>query len=460
MITNSLEFRRELEKINEWWLSGKVREADRYSYKREVFSHLKGELTTRRAIILLGPRRVGKSVVIKQIIDSLIKEGANPLAILYYSLDDPTLFTYSDNLLKDLIDYYDENIAKGQTHYIFLDEIHSFKEWYKWIKSYYDRYPNLKFILSGSSALSLQKDANIYLKGRTVEIELYPLDFKEFLKLSNVNTEEIHKLKKKDICQIKIDPLTIDKLWNRIKDYFNEYLLVGGFPEWFEIKKQDNALDKWVSRLINDIPKKAIYEDMVSYYGIKNPKILELIFTFIAFNQSRILAYETINEVAKLDRSTLVNYIEFLKTSYLIIEILKFANVKEQMKAKKKFLIIDQGLRNALLKDYQLKEDNIGFIIENLVGLNCFSQSRKESNNLFYCRINDEVDFIIKNRKTLPIEVKYRNQIKRKEIKSLLSFLEKRNLTEGLIITKNLYKKETIGKNEIFFIPAWLFLLM
>lgn len=459
MILNSTEFRHELEKVNNWWLTGKVDEAERYPFKRYLFEEIKDELKTRRIIILLGPRRVGKSVLIKQLIGTLIKKGTASTSLMYYSLDDPTLFTYSDNLIKDLIDYYCENIARDGVRYIFLDEIQSFKEWFKWIKSYYDKFPDIKFILTGSSSLSLQKDANKYLKGRFVEADLYPLDFREFLGLSGVDVEKT-EISRKDIG--KIDELEVEKLWHRIRVYYDEYLLAGGFPEWFEMKSMHNAVTRWFSRLTNDIPKRAIYEDMVERYGVKNPKVLELIFTFIAANQSKILSYETINEVARLDRVTLVNYIEFLKVSYLVIEVLKFAKIKEQMKAKKKFLVIDQGLRNAILKDYQVKEDNIGFIIENLIGLKLFFQAKKENKNLCYWKVNGEIDFVVSSstgKDILPVEVKYRNEIRERELKGFFNLVERNECERGIVITKNFYKRQKIRGKQILFVPAWLYLL-
>lgn len=456
MITNPIEFRHELEKINEWWLTGKVWEKEEYPFKRDIFVKLTEELKSQRAIILLGPRRVGKSVLIKQLIDFLIKNNTDPSSILYYSLDDPSLFTYSDNLLKDIIDYFGENIVKGGRKYVFMDEIHSFPDWHKWIKSYYDRYPNIKFILTGSSSLALQEDANKFLRGRIFEFELFPLNFQEFLGLSNSDIKisiPINTLKDQKI-------LEIERLGLKIKKQFNEYLLVGGFPEWFEVKKQESSIDKWFERLINDIPKKAIYEDIAGLFGVKNPRILELIFTFISSRQSQIISYETINEVAGLDRLTLVNYIEFLKNSYLLVEILKFAKLKEQLKARKKYLVIDQGLRNAILKDYQIREDNVGFVIENLIGLKCFLLGKENRGNVFYWKINGEVDFILKGNNVLPIEVKYRNHISEKEISPLLSFMQKANISEGMIITKDIFKKEHTAKKTLYYVPAWLFLLL
>ena len=455
MIKDVVGFRNELDKINEWWITKSVKEAESFPEKRNVFQVVKDELETRRSLIILGPRRVGKSVLVKQTIEFLIKKRVDPRNILYYSLDDPTLFTYCDSLIKDIFDYFLENIAGEGKKYVFFDEVHSYKNWYKWIKSYYDKRLDVKFVLSGSSSLALQKDANRHLIGRTLEIEMYPLNFREFLKLYGVKIEKFGLEATREFDEFKIKGI-----WNKAGDAFKEYLLVGGFPEWFEIRKEENPLDKWFKRLINDVPKKAIYEDIANLFGIKSPKLLELIFTFIAAKQSRIMAYETINDVVKLDRGTLINYLNFLKNSYLIVEILKFAGVKEQMKAKKKFLVIDQGLRNAVLKDYEVKEDNIGFIIENLMGTKLFRYSKQNGKNLFYWKTNNEVDFVIGRKEPLPVEVKYKNRIEKKDLKSLLVFLEKSNCKKGLLITKDLFKKEEIGKKEILFIPAWLFLLI
>ena len=446
MIKDVEIFRDELEKINEWWINKRVRETERYSFKRNLFYEIEKEIKTKRIICLLGPRRTGKTVLLKQLIKSLIKP--RPRNVLYYSLDDPSLFVFSDNLLKDLIDYWVDNIAGKGKKYVFLDEVHSYPDWHKWIKSYYDR-TEIKFFLSGSSSLSLQKEANKFLRGRTIEFELFPLNFSEFLELSN------KKIK------IPKDEFEIKKTGKEIKDIFNEYLLVGGFPEWFEIKNEKDSLNRWLNRIVTDVPKKAIYEDVAKIFGIKNLNILEAVLSYIVANQSRILAYETINDIAKLDRETLINYISFLKNSYLIIEVLKYSkNIKESLKAKKKFLAIDQGVRNALLKNYEIKENNIGFIIENTVGIHIFKLTKKKNIKFFYFRENGEIDFVVKNdNKLIPIEVKYREHPTNSDLKTLLKFAGKNNCEEGIVITKNLIKEEKIEKCKIRFIPIWLFLL-
>jgi len=449
MIKNIELFRTELEKVNEWWVTGKAREAEKYLYKREKFNQLVKETDSRRISIILGARRVGKSILLKHTISYLLK-SVNPRNILYLSLDDPSLQTHSDSLIKDAVEYFLDNIAKEGRKFIFLDEVQSFSEWYKWLKAFYDRGLDIKFFLSGSSSLSLQKEANKYLRGRSQETELFPLSFYEFTKLKGL---EIQKPELENV--LKMDEFEIKELWYKLKESFNEYLLVGGFPEWFEIKRDSQ---EWFSRLINDVPKKAIYEDVANLFGIKNTKTLELILAFIAANQSKILAYETINEVVKLDHQTLTNYIEFLKSSYLIVEILKYASLKHQLKAKRKYLIIDQGLRNAMLKDYEVRESNAGFIIENLIGINLYIKTKEKQENIYYIS-NGEVDFILKNKETVLVEVKYQNKISEGDIKNMLKFMENFKVNRGILATKDVLKVETRGNKRILFIPVWLLLL-
>lgn len=456
MIRNNVEFRRELEKINEWWLTSTVREAGLYPLKRDHFSILKKEIEGPRITIIAGPRRVGKSILIKQAIEDLIQKGNNPRNILYYSMDDPSLSVYSEEVFKDLVDYFSDNIALEGKKYIFLDEIHLFNGWYKWIKAFYDRKKDIKFVITGSSSLHLQKEANFYLRGRTSEIEMFPLNFFEFVKFSGIKTEKIGYQE-----LLGLDEFEVRKIQSNLRNSFNEYLTVGGFPEWFEIRNHEDAKLRWFTMLIEDIPKKAIFEDITTLFEIRNAKILEQVFAFIVAYQSKIISYETINDVVKLDRATLINYIEFLKSSYLLAEVLKFAGIKEQIKAKKKFLVIDQGLRNAVLKEYEIREENLGFVLENVIGINLFLHCKRNDKKLYYWKINDEIDFVISNKeeKAIPVEVKYKNIINDADKKSSNNFLKRFRKEKAFLITKNLYGKEKLSQGILYFIPADILLL-
>lgn len=459
MIRNNPElFRHELESANEWWLTGSVKENLRYPVKRVKFGELLEDVTLRHVSVISGPRRIGKTIMLKQLAGHLISsEGVNPRNILYYSLENPLLLTYCDNLINDIFDYWNENVAKEEgRRFLLLDEVHFIKDWYKWIKAIYDRHnTDVKIFVSGSSSLALQNEANLYLRGRFVLHEVFPMGFPEFLALKGK-----HVAKKPDVLGPQPHGfLEIDRLQKELKTDFDEFLLVGGFPEWFDVKD----VKKWFSVLSNMISKKAIYEDAASVYGIRNPKILELVFTFITANQSRILSYEKINEVAGLKHEVLVRYIEYLKSGYLVMEILKFAGLKEQLKSMKKYLCIDQGLRNALLSEYDIGENNAGFAIENVVGAHLYFGAKNRGASLMYHRTNgDEVDFILKecDGSIIPVEIKYKNNIEESDLGSIKRFIQDNGCKLGFVITKDVSRVVETGSNgRLVLVPALVFCL-
>jgi predicted AAA+ superfamily ATPase len=251
---------------------------------------------------------------------------------------------------------------------------------------------------------------------------------------------------KKDISKLAI----IEK---QISDALKEYLVVGGFPEWFQIKQEEFAKERWLTHLLSDVPKKAIYEDITVHYKIRNPKTLDLLLNLLAANQSKILSYEKINEVVGLNRATLLDYIEFLKSSYLILEIPVYGTPQKQMKAMKKYLIIDQGLRNSLMKEYSLKENNKGFIVENVVGR---ILALYYKNVTYWREQNYEVDYVVND---IPIEVKYKNVIEASDLRGLLKFQEKYKKQYGIVVTKDKFEERTIRGKKVKLIPFWMFLI-
>lgn len=450
MIKNEMGLRKELEKYNEFWITERVKESERYPIKRFKFNDMIKEADLKFITLLVGPRRVGKTVLLKQITQSLINQGTPPNNLFYYSFDSPVISQFCENVIADCFEYWYENIASHEKKFFFADEVHFVKDWYKWIKAIYDRYDDVKIFISGSSSFSISKDALTYLKGRVLIHELFPLTFKEYLTLAGKKQKEYFGINLE-----KLAPIEVDKVCEQVKKDFNIYMSVGGIPEWFEIKDKE----KWFKVLTTLVAKKALYEDIAALFKIRNIRILENIFSFIVANQSRVIAYETINEIANLKHEILVNYIEYLKFSYLIIEILKFAKIKEQLKAKKKYLCIDQGLRNATLLDYLIKEENVGLIVENIVGLHLWYCAKSTNARLMYYKTNDEIDFIFQGKEAIPIEVKYKEVIKPIDIMRMKKILDKLKIKNGYILTKNLFKIEKIDDKKIFLVPVSFFIL-
>jgi len=203
--------REDIERFNEWWFTGKIRKELALPFRRYAFSNIIETLKERQIMMIIGLRRVGKTTLMYQVIEELLKTE-DPLKILYFSFDESLVNP------KEVLEYYEKRILKKPFEeagriYIFLDEIQYVKNWASALKQFYDLYPNIKFFVSGSSSLLLSKDAIEKLAGRFFLLELKPLMFSEFLEMKGLKKE------------------SIDIFSRRTETYFFDYLRKSGFPE-------------------------------------------------------------------------------------------------------------------------------------------------------------------------------------------------------------------------------------
>lgn len=187
-----------------------------------------------RILILLGARRVGKTTMLHQLIDNLIKGDIEPGNILYIRLDDPFVNKYP---LIEIIETYRQYKMPSGTIYLFLDEVQHMSQWDLWLKTIYDQKENIRIIASGSAAVQLKKQSES-LYGRSLEFMIHPFSFFEFALYMHQDVNKLLQLQNK----IKFDELDFDiyaaeliELENEMTLLLNRYLVRGGFPEIFHI---------------------------------------------------------------------------------------------------------------------------------------------------------------------------------------------------------------------------------
>lgn len=444
-----------LRKMNSWWDSGSVpKELDK-DYKRLKFSGILELLDLERMILVIGARRVGKTVLIHQIISHLIRkvEAKN---VLYVQLDHPNLKNLG---IEELMDVYKKYLRPDGRLYIFLDEIQYVADWPLWLKSFYERKGDVKFVLSGSAASSLKKGSESLL-GRITEVELYPFSFYEFANFRGTPPDSLGKLRGAGFMNApKIDMNRYLKLKGLFEPLFNEYIVKGGFPETFGVGNTDLSQ----KLLRDDVINKAVYRDIVKVYDIKEPEVLESLFTYICFNSSRILNKDETSGELGVTRVSLSNYLSYLKSAFLAYDARNYAgSIKKSIRTMRRFYACDSGLINSITMsgdELFTDENKLGMLIETLVFNHCLIYVRENNGAAFYWRDKqkNEVDVVLKlKNRIIPIEVKYRSRIRKRDIKGLLRFMKKFGVGEGMVLTKDLLKKE----ENITYMPAWLFLLL
>ena len=458
---------------NPWWNNEKINEQFLLGRKRNEFKDILEKIDNKRILSIIGPRRVGKSTLIYQTINYLLEnQKVDSKRILLFSGDDPSLFFDENDKLSDVLDVYFneilmENMSKLKDKvYVFIDEIHFIKNWQNYLKTYFDRKYNIKFIITGSSSMHLFKDANESLLGRIENIYVLPLTFNQFM-----NFYMTYISKDEDIEIPKIDLNNMDKSIKKLEEiYYNQdlklkiqrilkrYILVGGYPEYFEVKD----IDVWQKQLSEDIITRGIYKDILTMYNIKSPEILEKLLYYIAANNSQAFAYSGIASTFGIDTVTIMAYLGYLKQAFLINVLENYSNnIAKVIRTNKKLSILDNGIQNSLLKQKSINSDLEGHIVESMVDFDFRLLCEKENYKQFYYRNTDkeEIDLVIdRNIDIIPIEVKYTNQIESSDLKVINKFIEEHKnkainqAKYGIIITKDILKKE----GSLYFIPYWL----
>ena len=392
-------------------------------YRRDIYESIFTSVKEIRQIIsITGPRRVGKTTILRQIIVDLIKENdVNPLDIVYISMDDPYIYSNSSDpvFFDRLIEIYEKYVLREKISsriiYFLIDEIHKFKDWQLFLKKYYDRGINIKFIISGSVEQSILGKSKESLAGRIKNFKVYTFSFYEYIfyKLSfddrvDISKKEsilklilkIHDLKK----NIFINPLVffsdIDQILpdfifyeDDIFTYFYEYLIIGGFIESWSIDSKDMQYEYLYQTQI----EKVLLQDIYILEDIKNTKILATMFFKFSENFASEFSLNSLVKDIGVHRDTIERYITLLKDSNLIFSLSKYGENASKISNIKIFLV-DIGIRNSILKikEEEIIGNKILFLkyIENLSLLSIIRYSNALTIN-YYREREKEINFIL-----------------------------------------------------------------
>ncbi len=269
-----------------------IKEADT-SFFRYMYNEINWQS---RMVGLIGPRGVGKTTLVLQ----YIKQNLNPAETLYVTTED---FYFVDNRITELVDTF----VKYGGKYLFIDEIHKYKDWAKELKLIYDYHKELKVVFTGSSVLDIKKGASD-LSRRAVIYNMQGLSFREYLQLFHNISAKTYSLK--EIVQHKVEITEI----KRPLPLFADYLKRGYYPfaleEDFEIR-----LGQIINQTLeNDIP---MYADMNVATGRKLKQLLAIISKSAPFKPNMT----KIAEMLSASRNNISDYCLYIEETGMIAQL-------------------------------------------------------------------------------------------------------------------------------------------
>jgi predicted AAA+ superfamily ATPase len=441
---------------NPWWVDGHI-EADYNEMTRrlyfDIFKPLVYEREVRRAVVLMGPRRVGKTVMLFHLVEDLIHNGIDPKKIIFITIENPV---YNNITLEQLFTYAKEATGlkdKDDWHIIF-DEIQYRKDWEVHLKSLVDSYRKDKFIASGSAAAALKFASIESGAGRFTDFILPPLTFNEYISLKGLDRiiTPINLKWKEHITQF----YTSSHL-DELNKHFLDYLNFGGYPEVIFSEKIQANPGRYIRQ---DIVDKVLLRDLPSIYGISDTRELNSLFTTIAYNSGAEFSLETLSKQSQVPKNTLKKYIEYLEAAYLIKQIKRIDQSGKRFKRDNffKIYLTNPSLRSALFSPITNTDEMIGNMVETAI----FAQwMHREWFTPWYARWqNGEVDMIGLSESTLKpvwaLEIKWTNRYfeKPNELKSLYKFCSENTINNPIVTTID-KEGETKFKNlNIQFLPS------
>lgn len=448
---------------NPWWEAKAISASYRDLPKREYlapFYSLATDRSIRRAIVLLGPRRVGKTVMLHQTILSLLESGVPGSQILFVSLETPV---YTDIPLARFVEIFTRRFGHESSAplYLIFDEVQYLKNWEVHLKSLVDSWPNFRFIVSGSAAAALKLKSNESGAGRFTDFLLPPLTFHEFL----VFTEKSSLIVPDDEMPLGCRATDIHTL-NRS---FLEYLNIGGYPEAVFNPTIRSAPERFIK---SDIIDKVLLRDLPQLYGIRDIQELNRLFTTLAYNTGNEITLEELSQSSGVAKTTLRRYIEYLEAAFLIRRIERIDRSARRFERATSFKVYltNPSMRAALFGSLAEDDQAMGALAETAIYCQWFHDTEFLS-HLHYARWpQGEVDIVALNAMTQKpswcVEVKWSDRPAKdsKLLRHVIAFVQEHELEmndcgEGatLITTKTIHEWKKTQGVQLKLVPTSLY---
>lgn len=430
-----------LAQFNPWWRGEGI--PDLPNWRRAAFRELHAWMTAPpapRAVLLSGARQIGKTTLLLQAIDALLRDGVPAANLLYATFDHPILKLAG---IEAVIEAWREREPRADgPEYILLDEAQFIRDWGTWVKHQVDFRKDRRIAFTGSAMPLVEADQESGV-GRWHTIRLTTLSFYEYLQIKRLSLPELPRLRSlRDLFDWSPSEFyRTSELAGTYVGHFHEYLLRGGFPQ----TAQMDSITQAQRLLREDMIDKVLKRDMTALFGVRRVLDLEHTFLYLCMHDGGLLDMKDLCANLEVKRPTAQNFIELLQATHLIYRLPPYGYGKDVLRARFKIYLADAAIAPAvMLKGKAILEDAaaLGVATETAVFKHLFA--RYYDPNVRFCywrgKRDHEVDLVAEVAgELIPFEVKYRAQhTGARELKGLIELCQSKHLARGYVITKSL----------------------
>jgi predicted AAA+ superfamily ATPase len=449
---------------NPWWESGfdgviRYEDMPRRKYFQSFFSAV-CDTAVNRAVVLMGPRRVGKTVMLMHAIRELIDSGIKPSHIIYASLETPI---YTGLSLAKILSLFQQQFGhtRSECLYVFFDEVQYLRNWEVHLKSLVDSFNHYKFTATGSAAAALRLRSVESGAGRFSDYILPPLTFAEYLHFINREDELIVHDNRARAPETDLDYRSPNI--EELNAEFIRYMNFGGYPEAVFSEAIRINPQQFIK---TDIIDKVLLRDLPSLYGITDIQELNKLFNTLAYNTGNEVSLEALSKQSGVAKNTIKRYLEYLEAAFLIKRVERIDQTAKRFKRAISFKIylVNPSMRAALFGQINADSEAMGALTETAI----FSQwQHSQQTQLYYARWKTgEVDIVslgsFDQQPSWAVEVKWSDRPYKvhKELDNCIEFVQRNpGIKQPLLITSKTISDEAVVYKDVCFrfAPASLY---